>query len=458
MFLSLPIAGQAPGPQTSALQADGTTPLHWAVRSDDLPSVQRLLRAGANPSVANRYGVTPLSLAAANGNAAMVETLLKAGADPKANLPGGQTILMTAARTGNADAVKLLLAHGGDPNAVESTNGETALMWAAAENHPEAARALIAHGADLNTRSKALEYKTDRFGLEGVLTILPRGSWTPLMYAAREGSLGAARILGDAGAALNLTDPDGATALALAIINGHYDTAALLVEKGADPNIADTAGMAALYAAVDMNTLAEVFGRPARKTSDELSALGLIKKLLDHGAKPNAQLKTPTLSRAHTPGERYLGEGCTPLMRAARNGDAAAMRLLLDNGADPSIVQKNHTTALMLAAGLGRGLGTFADEYASEGQMLEAVKVLLDRHVDLNATNDIGQTALHFAALSMDSVVELLAMSGANLDAKDKQGRTPLDMALGKGGPGRAGAAAVPRSSTAALLRKLGAR
>ena len=125
--------------------------------------------------------------------------------------------------------------------------------------------ALIARGADLNARSKALEYKTDRFGLEGVVTILPRGNWTPLMYAAREGSLEAARALAEAGADLNLTDPDGTTALVLAIINGHYDTAALLVEKGADPNIGDTTGMAALYAAVDMNTLAEIYGTSSPK-------------------------------------------------------------------------------------------------------------------------------------------------------------------------------------------------
>jgi len=453
-FLAVSITAQAPA--TPA--ADGTTSLHLAVRANDLPTVQRLLRSGAKPSAANRYGITPLSLAAENANAAIIEVLLKAGADPKATLPGGQTLLMTASRTGNADAVKLLLDAGANPNAKESTNGETALMWAASQNHPEAAKVLLARGAELNARSATHEYRTDRFGLEGVVTILPKGSLTPLMFAARDGAPEAARALAQAGADLNLSDPEGTTALLFAISNGHYDTAAVLLEAGADPNLTDTTGTAALYAAVDMNTLIEIYGRPRQKTTDKLTAIGLIEKLLDRGAKPNAQLKAPSLQRAHTPGDRNLGEGTTPLMRAARNGDAAAMRLLLKHGADPSIQQKTHVTALILASGLGRGLGVFNDEFATEAQQLEAVKVLLDQHVDVNAATDTGQTALHYAALSMDSVVELLAKNGANLNATDNQMRTPLDMALGKGGPGRAGAAATPRPTTAALLRKFGAK
>ena len=55
----------------------------------------------------------------------------------------------------------------------------------------------------------------------------------------------------------------------------------------------------------------------------------------------------------------------------------------------------------------------------------------------------------------MDPVVDLLAKNGARLNVADKQGRTPLDMALGKGGPGRAGQAPAPRPTTIALLRKL---
>ncbi|MCU1336437.1 MAG: ankyrin repeat protein [Bryobacterales bacterium] len=442
---------------TAADDPDGTTPLHWAARANDVDAARRLLSAGANPDAANRYGVTPLSLAATNASAAIVDLLLKSGAHPTG------AIVMTAAHTGNPEIVEMLLAHGADANARESSLGETALMWAAAENHPEAIRALIEHGADLNARSDKLTYPKDRFGLEGVTTILPRGSWTALMYAARQGSLEAARALAEAGADLNivdlnLADPDGTTALVLAILNGHFDTAAMLAEKGADSNIADSTGMAALYAAVHMNTLGEIYGRPPRKSTDKVTALDLIPILLAHGANPNAALKSPTLNRAHTPGEGSLGEGTTPLMRAAKNGDTAAMRVLMAHGADASLRQKNGTTALMLASGVGRGQGVFAKDYATEAELLSAVRFLVESGVDVNATNDSGQTALHVAAQASDGIVKYLAEHGANLDLKDKQGRTALDVAMGTGVRARIGGESTVRESTAALLRQLMAK
>ena len=435
--------------------ADGTTPLAWAVYNDDLPAALRLLNAGANVNAANRYGVTPLSLAATNRNAAMVEALLKAGADANAKLSGGGTILMTAARTGNADIVRMLIEHGADVKARGDAYGETALVWAAQENHAEAAGVLIAHGADVNARTKAPERAKDRFGLEGVLTILPHGNWTPLMYAARQGSLETARMLVDRGASLNLTDPDGSTALLLAIINGHYDTAVLLVEKGADPNIADASGMAALYATVDMNTLGEVYGHPSHPTANKMTALDLMSVLLAHGADPNARLKMPTTQRAHTPGEPALNEGSTPLMRAAKNGDSATLRLLLGSGADVSASAKNGTTALMFAAGIGFGTGTFANDYATPAELLESVKVLVAAGADVNAVSEAGQTPLHFGAQASDDIVKFLAASGAKLDVKDKQGRTPVEMALGIGLHSHAGGPPTVREGTANLLRQL---
>jgi len=436
-------------------EADGTTPLDWAVRGEDLDTAKQLLAAGANPNAVNRYGVSPLSLAAGNANGDMVEILLKAGADAKTVIKEGETVLMAAARTGNPKAVRLLLEHGAVADAREERLGETALMWAAAENHPEAAKLLIAHGANVNAVTTDLKYNKDRFGLEGVLTILPHGHWTPLMYAARQGSLDAAKVLVDAGADKNARDPDLSTPAIIATINSHYDVAAMLVERGADPNLADTSGMAALYAAVDMNMPAEIYGRPNRKSTSTISALDLMKVLLAHGANVNAQLRSATVQRAHTPGDGLLGAGATPLMRAARTGDAAAMRILLEHGADPAMTTSNHTTALMFAAGNGRGTGVFQKDIGTERDMFNGVQVLVERGVDVNAANDNGQTAMHFAAQVSDDIVRYLAGHGAALDVKDKQNHTPVDLALGIGARGRAGGPPPVRQQTAALLRDL---
>jgi len=463
LVAALCLCGIASAADVNAPGPDGTTPLHWAAQNGDLEAAKKLLKAGANPDAANRYGVTPLSLAAENRDAAMGRLLLEAGADANHSSTAGETVLMTAARIGSPELVELLLKAGSNPNARGRAFGETALMLAAAANQANTVRVLIAHGAEIDARSNELHYTKDRFGLEGVLTILPHGNWTPLMYAAREGSLDAARVLSEAGANPNLADPDGTTALLFAIMNGHYDTAAMLVERGANPNLADAAGTASLYAAVDMNTLGEVYGRPPRPSRDKLSALDLMKVLLAHGVDPNARLKTPSLQRAHTPGESTLGEGATPLMRAAKNGDSAGIELLLQHGADVQAAQKNGTTALMFAAGLGRGVGTFAKDYATDAQMLEAAKILVAHGADVNAISAAGQTAMHFAAQAADSnlpqpsddMVRFLAAQGAKLDVADRQSRTPVEMAQGKGLRGRAGGPVTPRQSTIELLRQL---
>jgi len=438
----------------NAAEVDGTTALHWAVRGDDEETVRLLLKAGAKVNAANRYGVTPLALAATNGHASMIEILLAAGADANATLPDGETVLMTAARTGDPQSVKALLARGAHVNTKEQWLGETALMWAAAQNHGDVIPLLIQHGAEVNGRSKPLEFPKINFnGSTMVSTPLPRGNLTALMMAARQGALAGVKALSEGGADLNLADPDGTTALVMSIVNGHFEVARLLLEKGADPNVADTSGMAALYAAVDMHTSGPFINRPSRKPTGEIDSVDLVKMILDHGANPNARLKTPTLQRYHNAGDAQLTDGATPLMRAAKSTDVAMMRLLLDKGADPGIATRNLTTAMMFAAGLGGGRGR-TDEAA-----IEALSLCLKHGADVNAFNNAGQTALHIAVERSNRLVEFLASQGAELDLKDKDGRTPLDVALGVSASnfqGRRGAApAVVRESTAALLRKL---
>src|SRR2546430_17577797 len=92
-----------------------------------------------------------------------------------------------------------------------------------------------------------------------------------LMYAALQGQINAVMALADGGANLNAVDPEGSTAIVIAIINAHYDVAARLAEKGADSNIGDDSGMAALYAAVDMMHPASLTNRPPQLPTGSLS-------------------------------------------------------------------------------------------------------------------------------------------------------------------------------------------
>ena len=388
LSMSLAAAG------ADAPSADGTTALHRAISISDVGQAESLIRAGADVNAANRYGVTPLSLAAGEGNARVLDALFKAGADARkadAALHEGRTLLMLAARTGNVDALKLLLSHGASVNAVETRTGTTALMWAALENRADAVRALTKAGADVDARSKATAYPHTPPGVIGDAleegysyvgqTVLPKGGWTALMYAARQGAIDAARALVDCGANLNLADQDGTPALTFAIINGHYDLAELLVEKGADVNQADRTGATPLYSAVDMHTLVTSFGRPELPRPVTDGSVGAAKLLLAHGADPNKPLKTKILKRTYQAGDGRLAEGATPLMRAAKAGDVVMMTLLIAAGAD------------------------------------------VDR------TNAAGDTALHIAA-NLPKVVRFLSDEGASPDIKNVKGQTPLDALL----------------------------
>jgi len=435
----------------NAAQADGTTPLHWAVERDEPDVVQMLIRAGANVKAANRYGATPLWLASVNGNAKTIAMLLEAGADPRSANGDGETALMVAARTGKIDAVNLLLARGADPNAKEGWRGQTALMWAAAEGHAPVIDALVGRGADLAARSNA--------------------GFTALLFAAREGRIPAVETLIKAGADMNESLPvrrrgpqggapqtagqaaaateAGLNAFLLAAANAHYELAAWLLDRGADPNTAPQ-GYTALHQ-VSWVRKAGIAGsnNPAPQGSGNMDSLTFVRKLVAKGAQLDARVsKRPNM------GVTTLNSiGATPFLLAARTADAPLMKLLAELGADPLLANEDGSTPLMVAAGLGTNAP--GEDPGTEPEVLEAVKVALDLGNDLNAVDKNGETAMHGAAYKhVPSVVRYLAERGARTDVWNRpnsKGWTPLKITEGV----QRGMNIVSSPPTAAVIREV---
>jgi len=440
-------------------EADGTTALHWAVRADDLDLADRLIKAGANVKTANRYGVTPLHLAAVNGSASMIDRLLKGGADANEVTTEGETALMTAARTGSVPAAKVLLAAGAKVDAKETWQGQTALFWAVAQKHPDMVKELIAAGADVNMRTATKIWERQNTA-EPREKWMPLGSQTPLMFAAREGCAACIPILAAAKADLNATDiDDKLTPMIMALINGKYDAAAALVKAGADVNMADNLGRTPLYAAVDDHTM-PVSNRPSPKEVDEeLSSLDVIKLLLASGAEVNIPLKAqiPYRTKLDRGTDGMLGAGTTPMIRAAKAADHAAVKLLIEKGSDQKLATRNGVTALMAAAGVGTNDADTTGRVKLQPDIIETIRLCLEAGADINAVDSNGRSALFGAALQgFDQVVQFLADKGAKVDLKDRNGRTALDAASGLvGAAGFDGTAGVTHEKTIAVLKKL---
>src|SRR5207253_10015509 len=180
----------------------------------------------------------------------------------------------------------------------------------------------------------------------------------------------------------------------------------------------------------------------------------LVKALLAHGAKPNAQVAKdfPPYSRSPYALQTSL-VGVTPFLLAAAAADLDLMHVLLDAGADPHIKSKEGATALMFAAGVGR-----IDERENDrddADALEAVKLALMLGDNINAANTAGRTALHGAAgIEANTIIQFLVQNGANLNTKDRG--APLSIAAGRAPRGGDSASKV-YDSTMALLLKLGA-
>lgn len=431
------------GGDANAVLADGTSALTFAAHLGDPELVELLLESGARPDQSNEYGAFPLSEAALAGSNEVIRLLLAHGADANQTNPEGESALMITARTGNMAGTTLLLEHGADVNASEYWGGQSALMWATAQKQPDMMRLLISHGAQVNAQG-GIRLWERRITSEPRPKDMNKGGFYPLHYAARQACIACIDVLVEAGADLNVTDPDRVTPLSLALINFHYDTAARLIEAGADVNKWDIFGRTPLYNAIDMNTL-PTGGRTDIPSDDALTGVDVARLLLDNGADPNIQLKLRPPYR-NVPFDRGadspLSTGATPLMRAARAADNDAVRLLLSNGALVDLPNARGQTPLMVVSGMDYPSNPTRGRYKTEADSIITLQLLLEAGARINAMtgdpsmrdNDMpGQTALHAAARQgWNSIVQFLIDHGAAQEVPDNRGLTPIDYALGR--------------------------
>ena len=428
---------------------DGSTPLQWAVYNGNVAEVSRLLRAGANVSLANNYGATPMSLAAEVGNADILKVLLEAGANADSPNQDGQTALMAVARTGNVEAAKLLLDHGASVDAIEKFGGQTALMWASARRHPEMMQFLISKGADVNARSTDRNYQR-HVQAEGRPKNLDSGGLTPLLYAARENCSACVEVLVKNKVDIDLPDPDGVSPLLVAAMNANWDVARQLILAGADVNQWDLFGEAPLYMSVDLHNRIDG-GRASIDSPNTTTGLAIVKLLLERGADPNMQLFFKPANARGTTATR----GATPLIRAANNNDLEVVKILLEHGADATLYMADRQTPIHAVLS-GR---------ATEPQALELIRILQKAGTDINVIALVnhreeirGGTALHYAVRKRyKEVIKLLASYNIDMNAVDQDGLTALDYTQSRGFMPFMALQTPLFKDEATLLRELGA-
>src|SRR5215469_14328161 len=478
----------------NAAGPDGTTAIMYAAANADLDLVRALIKAGANVKLQNQFGTSAITEASIIGSAPIIDALLKAGADPNTKNPEGETPLMEAARAGKLDAAKLLLDAGADVNAKENWGGQSAIMWAAAQSQPEMIKLLASRGADVNTHIIVHQWER-KVITEPRPKDMNKGGFTPLLYAAREGCVECAKNLIAAGADPDLDDPDRVTPMNMALMNLHYEFAAYMIKAGADLDKWDLFGRSPVYMAADVSTL-PVKGNGAMAvipSEDKLTALDVGRMLLEAGANPNIQLKRRPPYRdvpQDRGGDTILAQGATPLLRAARAGDAKFVELLLKHGALVDLPSKEGVTPLMAAAGVEFGTRVTRGRNRTNDGVLATMQLLIEAGADINAhmvteprraatdsaaaraaagagrggrasqvpsANAVPyETVLHGAAEhGYTPFVKFLAEHGADLAAKDADGRTALDLARGIGRAGIRGPAPEAYPETAALLESL---
>lgn len=440
--------------QVNARASDRTVALIWASANHDLEMADLLLGAGADPDAVNDYGVGALDLAAASDDVPMIRRLLAAHANPNVARWSGETPLMLSARAGGVEAIDLLVAAKADPNHRER-HGQTALMWAAAAGRADAVRRLIAGGADprLTTPMVEVAYPPGRGDEAAAGATLSMGGWAPLHFAVQSGGVATVQALLDEGESIERRTQEGETPLIISLyhhvlraVKPPYDTevvgdlpmAQFLLDKGADVNGASRSGLTPLHAAVFIaagkDRWSYALDEDPNVTPHNAEGEAAVRLLLDHGANPNLKLTDYLvlvpggLNRHHA---QY--KNISPFLLAGALYKDNVQRLMMDSGRiDVRARDSDGATLLMQAAKLN---------------IVATAQMLIAKGADVDAVDAKGRTALHFAAMQPligavrpgypdtfgprggGDMVQVLVAAGAKIDVAEADGRTPLQIA-----------------------------
>ena len=439
------------GMDVDAKDAYGNTALIAAASNEQSEMVAHLLATGANVNAANKKELTALMGAAVKGDFELAHQLIGSGANVNDKNNDGETALFLAVKYGHYKAAKVLLNAGANPNlhntvrANYPNSGFTPLIYAANHGMTKAqvdwaamAQLLIENGANPNLDSThgeaALNY-AQRRNDDSVIAVLKRGGAKDeqiyaglnadesLIKAARTGDMPKLRQLLADGANPNFTDKSGITPLLAAAHEGHLDAARALLDVGVEVNFVPSGlrqfAMSKSHAPLSERELMEAAsrGETALNAAIRHGHIEIADALLESEAKID-------LANRH---------GETPLLVAVSAGNVELVKRLLDKGADPNSVEQDNRRNRLALAKHAMGRDSVLIVAVRKNQRVIS-QTLIDAGAEVNYRGFLGKTALYAAVeKGRRNLVQLLLQQNADANINSLSGLTPLMEAANMG-------------------------